>query len=557
MKVAIASILAIIALSEGFVHRDGYGRSGTQLYKYRPTKWTPQGGAAPPGATKVSPPAPQVAAGPSMANLAKEWAAVQSAPQASSVKSAASGPKKSYSVSRWSPQTGSRPMTTDGSGRWTSPDVVVAPATSMAAPAAAAAPVAPKVAFASGPKKSYSVTRWSPATGSRPMTIDASGSWTAPAGSETSQSTFSAAPVVASVATPAAPAATSAPKTSYSVSRWGPKTGSRPMTIDASGSWTPPNGSVLTSSMASPAVAAAAPAPAAVAPASVATSGHKKSFGVSRWSPETGSRPMTIDSSGRWTPPAGAGSSVSAVAAAPVFAAPAPAQVIPKVSGPKTSFSATRWSPQTGSRPMTIDASGRWTPPAGAVSSSSSPAVAAPAPASPSMNSVAKEWSAVNKVSTAAPAPARAAPSAPKKSFSVSRWSPQTGSRPMTKDASGSWTSAGVGAAAPVSSMAAKAAPAPVAAAPVAASVPAPKYGSTVSSAATSKSSAGPKNMYSVSKWSPRASSAPNGSSANGARGVNGVNGASVNGAAPKVAAAPASRTIKSLAAEWAAMNRV
>ena len=73
-------------------------------------------------------------AGPSMADLAKDWASmnqdqgspsslqsspVASNPASSSFVSSGSGPKKSYSVSKWSPQSGSSTGGKDAPGGWT------------------------------------------------------------------------------------------------------------------------------------------------------------------------------------------------------------------------------------------------------------------------------------------------------------------------------------------------------------------------------------------------------------------------------------------------------
>ncbi|KAL7570504.1 hypothetical protein ACA910_004284 [Epithemia clementina (nom. ined.)] len=326
-------------------------------------------------------------------------------------------------------------------------------------------------------------------------------------------SSYQPAPVAPPAAAPQAYASAGrgGPK-SYSTTRWNPRTGSNPMGMSSSsvGTWSPPvTGGGASPVMSAPSSYQPAPvAPPAAAPQAYASAGRgsPKSYSTTRWNPRTGSNPMGMSSSsvGTWSPP------VTGGGASPVMSAPSsyqPAPVAPPAAAPQAyasagrgspkSYSTTRWNPRTGSNPMGMSSSsvGTWSPPvtnAGASSSYQAASVPAPAPApaGPSMNDLAKSWASMNTDRDGASVP----------SFKQ----------------------------------------------PVASPPPAP-------ASSFARSSGGPKNMYSVSKWNPRSGSSPGAmSSSSPGQWTPGAAAAS-SSAPPKKAAA--SDPMADLAKQWAAMN--
>ena len=215
---------------------------------YKMTKWTPTGGAVPFGAAGSFTP---VAAEPTY----------QSAPAAPVSSGPAAPVKKNYKMTKWTPDGGAVPFGAPGSY---TPVAAAEPAYQSAPVAAAAAPVAPA-------RKNYSMTKWTPKGGAVPFS--APGSYTPPAAVN---GVAESAPV-SSYTAPPAPVASS-PK-SYSMTKWTPHGGAKP--YSAPGSYTPPvNGMAAASEPYVPEpVVAAAPA------SYVASSGPKKNYSMTKWSP--------------------------------------------------------------------------------------------------------------------------------------------------------------------------------------------------------------------------------------------------------------------------------
>lgn len=361
MKVSV-SLIVLIASCEAFVVQDGgnsrYARSTTELYKYRPTKWNPQQGStstatyAPWGGAVATPPAPlptPASSGFTMDDLAKQWAAMNS-----EVKAAAAPSPPAYY-----------------------------------APAPAAAAAAPQASFrgASGPPKSFSVTRWNPRTGSQPMSVSGStvGKWSPPTAPTSSSyapppqappASF-APPPQAYAAAPAAPRG-GAPK-SYSTTRWNPRTGSQPMSVSGStvGKWSPPVVSTGASYSAPPPPVAAKPVPTGPSMADLAKS----------WAT------MNADSDSKPAP-----TPVYSKPAAPMT--PPPQAVVSSAawgssssSGPKNMYSVSKWNPRAGSPPVKNNAVASFS----SVAQPAAPQVAAaPAKADP-MAALAAQWAAMNR----------------------------------------------------------------------------------------------------------------------------------------------------------------
>ena len=268
MKVSV-SFMVLVASCEAFVVQDGANhRVATELYKYRPTKWTPQYGAtggssfgsswAPGGggAAVATPPPPApapVGGGTTMDDLAKQWAAMNSesgmapapapvaappAPSPPAFAGASSGGiKDSYAVTRWSPRTGSHPMTVSGKtvGKWSPPAsanaAAASPVLDAPPPPPPAAPAAP-----TGPSMADLALEWASVNSDHD-------------GAPPKAAAAPAAP--AAPATPSFASTGSGPKNLYSVTKWSPQGGSSP---GAPAGWTPAG--------SAPAPAAAAPAPA-------------------------------------------------------------------------------------------------------------------------------------------------------------------------------------------------------------------------------------------------------------------------------------------------------
>ncbi|KAL7560458.1 hypothetical protein ACA910_020502 [Epithemia clementina (nom. ined.)] len=114
--VALAAFFATSA--EGFTVNSDSVRTSTELNQYRPTKWTPQNGATGSATASVS----SYSAPPSYTAAPSNSAPVEFG----GMPKATTGPKGSYSVSKWSPQGGANPGFNG------------APAAAAAAPAAAA-----------------------------------------------------------------------------------------------------------------------------------------------------------------------------------------------------------------------------------------------------------------------------------------------------------------------------------------------------------------------------------------------------------------------------------
>lgn len=425
MKFAAALIaLSTLSSTSAFVPDISVQR-GSQLWagpqnKYAVSKWSPQGNAGVPsaGATAtVASPVAAPAAGPSMADLAKAWAGMNSdsvKPAAGSmaaapvvalpapvVESSGGAPQKNYSVTKWSPRTGSNPV-------WGSAAVAEAAVDVAADPSPVAASAPPTVADTSA-KKNYSVTKWSPLTGSNPgFGAGASSSSAAPssvtaepapvaaaagpsmadlAKEWASMNTAAAKPAAGAMApAPVAPSATAsapsasyggssaaaAPKKNYSVTKWSPRTGATGgfgSTGSAPGGWAPAVAS-------SEAVAAdPVPAPVAAAPVAAATpAGPSMADLAKAWSGmNTESKPITTS--------AGTINRADAIKSAPA---------------PKKDYSMTKWSPQDGA----TGGSG-WAVPAGSavpemVTAAAAPQPVAAAPSGPSMADLASQWAGMN-----------------------------------------------------------------------------------------------------------------------------------------------------------------
>lgn len=353
--------MVLIASCESFVVQDVSSRLRytTELYKYRPTKWSPQSGSATftsssswgSGTMSVVPtpaPAPATAFGFTMDDLAKQWAAMNS--------EAGSAPVRStYSVAATpvSPQ-----------------------------PPAPAASFRGATSSSSGPKN-YSVTRWNPRTGSQPMGGGSSSS------SGTMATSWSPPPAAAPAAAPvsyapppaAAPQAYSAPRgdvrKNYSVTRWNPRTGAQPMSIGSRtvGAWSPPAAAATQSFVAPP-------------PPTPAPTGPSMSDLAKSWAAMNTDHDSTPSRSFASPPPP---------KAAPVASTPSSSFASSSGSGPKNMYSVSKWNPRAGSSQG--GQPGGWTPPAAAAASHNNVAAAAAPPkaAADPMAALAAQWAAMNR----------------------------------------------------------------------------------------------------------------------------------------------------------------
>jgi hypothetical protein len=450
---------------------------------------TPYGGVAPPYGASSTP-----AVAPESNAYSSNW---------SSMPNDASGPKKSYAMTTWSPNKTVPPNPASGSSAaylagmssaasttqysngalpsWSSATAV--PPESSARWSSMPYDAPPAMTEASAPKKSYAMTSWSPsktvppnpASGSSAAYLAGMSTTSGSAPYNSGWSAPSPTPEVTSYASSwSAPTETAGPKKSYAMTRWSPSDAVPPnLASGSSAAYLASMSTARTPTYDSSAWAAPSPVPETTSYTSswsvpVETSGPKKSYAMTRWSPSD-AVPANPASGSSATYLAGM-STLSGSATAPFIG----------TSGPKGSYAATRWSP---SDPV----------PANPAGGSSADYLAAMSTSSPTSYS-----SASSPYSSTAPASYTSlSESAPKKSYAMTTWSPNNSVPPNA--ASGS-SATYLASMSPTSSSAAvtpsSSAPPP---APVSSGFTASWPPTTIPSAHSS----GAKGSYAASKWSP------------------------------------------------------
>lgn len=397
------------------------------------------------------------------------------------------GPKKSYAMSKWSPSSGLNYTGVGGSNAYlanmsggstssvTTPSYAVpdspAAVSQPPMPATATTPSPPAPATrSSGSKKSYAMSKWSPGSsvGSSGTTGSSSSylaSMSSSVGNAVVPSYSTPKPDAPSASPPASTSGNGAPKKSYSMSKWSPGS--------STGSGTAGSGSSYLSNISSgggatpltppysapPVPAARAPAPSVAPPpfAAPATGGSsstaKKSYSMSKWSP--GSDIKTGGMAGSSSSYLSSMSSGHASPEIPSYTAPpAPTPAMPAsepvetpssysasassgYSAQKKSYSVSKWSPEsTINAAATSGSSGSYLAnmSSGSASTVTPSYLAPPAPA----HELAEPAPPVTNQSNASPTTITSNIT-PKKSYAMSKWSP--GSQSVSTGTAGSGSS--------------------------------------------------------------------------------------------------------------------